>query len=80
MEAPKVIADTLAGDGSKITGISETPQNLIVSISGDTLFITEGNWVLIPGLSESNSGTSFAHAGVDIFNACGRIISAFFWK
>ncbi len=68
IEAEKISADSLIGDGSRITGIQK--QNLAVSISGDTLFITEGNWVLIPGLSSSNSGNAFANAGVDIVNAC----------
>ena len=68
IEADKVTADSLVGDGSRITGIQN--QNLAVSMSGDTLFITEGNWVLIPGLSASNSGNAFANAGVDIVNAC----------
>jgi hypothetical protein len=45
-------------------------QNLAVSVSGDTLYITEGNFVIIPGLSESNSGNAFANAGADIVNAC----------
>ena len=76
IEAEKVTADTILGahkgdhigDGSQLTNLP--PQNLGVSISGDTLFITEGNWVLIPGLSASNSGDAFANAGVDIVNAC----------
>jgi hypothetical protein len=49
IQAVKVKADSLIGDGSRITGI--TPQNLAVSVSGDTLYITEGNFVIIPGLS-----------------------------
>ena len=68
IEAEKITADSLIGDGSRITGIQS--QNLVVSESGDTLHITEGNWVLIPGLSTSNSGNAFANAGVDIINAC----------
>ncbi len=68
IEAEKVIADSLLGDGSRITGISN--QNLAVSQSGDTLFITGGNFVIIPGLSDSNSGNVFANAGADIINAC----------
>ena len=68
IEAEKITADSIIGDGSRITGIQN--QNLAVSLSGDTLFITEGNWVLIPGLSASNSGNAFANAGVDVVNAC----------
>ncbi len=56
------------GDGSRL--INLPIQNLAVSASGDTLFITEGNFVIIPGLSASNSGNSFANAGPDIVNAC----------
>ena len=65
-----VNADTLIGDGSKIKNISFFPQNLGVSQIGDTLFITDGNWVIIPNISTSNSGNAFANAGVDIYNAC----------
>lgn len=68
IEATKVKADSLIGDGSRITGI--TPQVLSVSASGDTLHISEGNFVIIPGLSSSNSGNAFANAGGDIVNAC----------
>lgn len=68
IEAEKVIADSLIGDGSRITGLGN--QNLAVSVSGDTLHITEGNYVIIPGISASNSGNTFANAGPDIINAC----------
>jgi hypothetical protein len=72
IEAEKVSADTLqgahVGDGSNLPNLPN--QNLAVSVSGDTLYITDGNWVLIPGLSTSNSGNVFANAGVDIVNAC----------
>ncbi len=72
IEAGEVIADTVRaahiGDGSRLINLPN--QNLAVSVSGDTLHITEGNWVLIPGLSSSNSGNAFANAGADIVNAC----------
>lgn len=72
IEADKVKADTVEaafkGDGSNLINLPN--QNLVVSVSGDTLYITEGNWVLIPGLSSSNSGNVFANAGVDIVNSC----------
>lgn len=58
IEAEKITTDSLVGEGSKITNLP--PQNLAVSISGDTLFITEGNGGLIPGLSASNSGNAGA--------------------
>ena len=67
-EAEKVTADSLIGDGSRITGISN--QNLAVSQVGDTLRITNGNFVIIPGLSASNSGNAYANAGADILDAC----------
>lgn len=56
------------GDGSRLTNLPN--QNLQVSPTGDTLFITEGNFVIIPGISSSNSGNAFANAGPDIVNAC----------
>ena len=68
VEAEKVTADTLIGDGSRITGVSN--QNLAVSQSGDTLRITGGNYVVIPGLSASNCGNVFANTGADNLNAC----------
>ena len=72
VEAGKVKADTVEaahkGDGSRLVNLPV--QNLAVSMSGDTLYITEGNFVIIPGLSASNSGNAFANAGADIVNAC----------
>jgi hypothetical protein len=70
VKAVVVKADTLIGDGSKIENISHFPQNLGVSPIGDTLFITDGNWVIIPNISTSNSGNAFANAGADIYDAC----------
>ncbi|MBK8505898.1 MAG: hypothetical protein IPL46_29120 [Saprospiraceae bacterium] len=72
IEADEVISDTIRGahigDGSRLVNLPN--QNLAVSTSGDTLYITEGNFVIIPGLSASNSGNTFANAGADIVNAC----------
>ncbi len=72
IEAEQVTADSLKGihigDGSRLFGLQS--QNLSVSETGDTLHISEGNWVIIPGISASNSGTAFANAGPDIVNAC----------
>ncbi len=75
IEAEIIKADSLKGNGSKITGIQLDVQNLSVSQAGDTLHISEGNWVLIPGISSANSGNAFANAGADILNACVTIFN-----
>ena len=51
IEAEEVRADSLRGvhigDGSRLIGLPN--QNLVVSISGDTLHITEGKLGINPG-------------------------------
>ena len=38
--------------------MSSYKQQLVVSSTGDTLFLSNGNWVIIPGISAANTGSA----------------------
>jgi len=49
-----------AKNSGNVNGV--TNQNLSVSLTGDTLYISNGNWVIIPGISNVNNGTSISYS------------------
>ena len=47
-----------------IPGLSKDEQKLSVSVTGDTLYLTNGNFVIIPGLSIANSKPSSGYGSI----------------
>ena len=64
---------SLSGGGGSVNLLNTDP-NLRVSRSGDTLWVGK-SWVLIPNISQSNSGNALANAGADIINSCTNSVT-----